>query len=225
MLSRNSNSFIQKYEHPYVREIQLYYDDHTCRILFTNGTEKEHSFHFDAVYISQFGVPLSKDGSTIFISDWEKGLFAYSTDTGKLRWHFKSTKIVECLVCDLVIVATKRYDSLLVLDIETGRILKQLKSRTIESVFQLTEDAFLVNSLRGKITIVETATLETLKVFSEKEINPHDCLSLIITNATIQDGNLVLCGFEGYRHKNHLDDHMERFERVYSVPQFVNPNS
>lgn len=213
MVVRNSDGFLQKYKHPYISEIQFYMDGNTCKILFRDGLEVVKPFQFEAVYLSQFGAPLSEDGRTLLISDWEKGLMAYDIEVGSLRWQFKSPRIAKTLVYKSFVIAVKRYDSLIMFDIETGDILKRLKSSSIEAMFSLTEKMVLVNSLRGKVSVVDISTLEIVKTFSPKEINPNDCLSLIINDVYLQDGNIILCGFEGCAHRNPSDSHVVKYQR------------
>lgn len=213
LIGRNTEGFVQKYDHPSIQEARFYRDDRTCRILFRDGSEKELSFQFDSVYLSQFGAPLSNNGKTIFISDWDKGLMAYDTDTGRLLWHYKSSRIADTMVFSAYVIAAKRYNGLLMLDAQTGEVRRQVKSSTIEKLFRLTDKLLLVDSLRGKVSVVDATTLETVRAFTKRETNPADCLSMIINDAKIQDGSIVLYGFEGCSRKNPKDSKMVKYER------------
>ena len=217
MTGRNTDGFLQEYNNPYIKEVMFYYTGN-CRIKFQNGIEKEYTFCFDAVYLSQFGAPISDDGRLLFISDWEHGLSVFDTDTGEQCWHYKATRIGKVLVFPSFVLAEKFNERLIQFDIRTGKVMNQIKSGTIEELFYLTEKEVLVCSVRGKVSLVDAATLHIIKCYSNKETNPSDCLSQVIRDARMVDGEIVLYGFESCSHRNFNDRTKVDFQRALPTP-------
>lgn len=213
MTGRNADGFLQEYNNLYIKEIMFYYAG-KCRIVFQDGMEKEYAFCFDAVYLSQFGAPISDDGRLLFISDWERGLSVFDTYTGEQRWHYKVTRIGKVLVFPSFVLAEKLNERLIQFNIRTGEVMNQIKSGTIEELFYLTEKEVLVCSVRGKVSVVDAATLRIIKCYSNKETNPSDCLSQVIRDARLVDGEIVLYGFESCAHRNFNDRTKVDFQRV-----------
>ena len=176
--------------------------------------EKEYAFCFDAVYLSQFGAPISDDGRLLFISDWEHGLSVFDTYTGEQCWHYKATRIGKVLVFPSFVLAEKLNERLIQFNIRTGEVMNQIKSGTIEELFYLTEKEVLVCSVRGKVSVIDAATLRIIKCYSNKETNPSDCLSQVIRDARLVDGEIVLYGFESCAHRNFNDRTKVDFQRV-----------
>lgn len=218
MSRRNSEGFLQKYDNPYIKEIMFYYTG-KYKIAFQNGTEKEHTFDFDATYLSQFDVPISSDGRLLFISNWYNGLSAIDTKTGEQIWHYKATRIYTVFAFPTFILAEKMNKALIKFDIRTGEVMNEIKSGTIESLYYLADNEVLVDSIRGKLSVVDPATLCIIKSYSHKDTNPSDCLSQVIIDAKKVNGEIVLYGFEEYANRDYQDKIKVNFQRILPAPQ------
>ena len=204
MLTINSEGFMQTYENPLIQAIQYYYNG-KCKIYFRDGTIREHFLNHDAVYSSQYGIPLSNDGNLLFVSKWETGITAFDTCSGCVRWNYKSTRIRRVHAYDTYLVADKMDTELLQLRLDTGSVIRRIKSSTIDSFFPLYQEKILVCYIKGKFALVDTREMTIVESFSKKDVNPHNCLSVVITNARLENGKIIVTGFESVKNDNILD--------------------
>ena len=201
MKERNKEGFLQAYDNQRIKEIQ-FYNDGNCKILFRDNTVRIHQIKCDAVYSSQFGVPLSDDGRLMFVSSWEKGLIAFDTYTGEIQWQYNTPRIRNVLVNKYYVVAIKYREKLIQFDMQSGCILKEINSGTIEGLFQLQSDYALICRIKGKVCAVNITSMDIIKSFSSREVNPLDCLSSTITSADMVHGEIIISGFEKYPHRD-----------------------
>jgi hypothetical protein len=147
-------------------------------------------------YNRQYGIPVSEDGRTLFISNWETGLFAYDIMSGSVVWHLKDCKITSIVVCQTYVVTQKFGTSIIKLDIGSGEILSEIKSGTIETQFFLNGSYILVNSIKGKLVVVDTDKMTVVKKYNPKVVNPSNSLSILIQNAVLDGNRLSIAGLE-----------------------------
>jgi len=180
----------------------------TCIIHFHNKPLKELSNIAFSVYNRQYGMPVSEDGSKLFVGDWDKGLCCYDTTSGERLWKYRPAKVREIFVYPTYLVAVRAYASIIKLDIETGELISELRSGTLKDIYDLEYPYVLADSFRGKLCVIDVKSMSVVKdygsIFKNKVINPLNCYSVVVTEATVQDNILVISGFESA--PNGVDD-------------------
>ena len=177
-----------------------------CTIHFYHKPPKElRNVNFDSGYNSQYGIPISEDGSKLFVGHWEKtldgskrGLEAYDTESGALLWRLHEGKIREIFVYSTYLIALQAGGAVFKAGIDSGEVLGQIKSGTIEQQFELDSPYTLVNAIKGKLSVLDTEKMAVLKTYSPKTVNPSNCLSALIQNVSLQDDVLTISGIEEY---------------------------
>ena len=187
-----------------IREILFFYDG-LCKVYFCNGTVKELNTVCDG-YNSQFGVPISPDGKILFVSSWETGLHAYNIDSGKELWHFKSTRIKAVYAYDTYLIAIRYCKAVIKLDIADGTKIGEMTSGTIEHSFSVTGPFVLIDTYRGKLSVIDTASLSVFKQYPSKTVNPLNAISFMIRETYLKRNRLTICGLEGPRPFNRVID-------------------
>ena len=191
-----------------VSKVVSYYDK-TCVIHYTDGSQRTIELtgkDVVDVYNSQFGVPVSDDGSKLFLSSWENGLAAFDTGTNAVLWRYKRSRITKVFIFPDYLVTKRRYESILKFDIDTGELLGMVKSGTLERMFHLVGQYVLVDSYRGKLSIIDTENMTVVKQFPQKLINPFECLSFVIREAEFKENKVIIRGFEGMPRKEFIPE-------------------
>lgn len=213
MEKRNELGFLQRYQNPLIDHIQYLYDGNCC-IYFKDGTTRTHFVDCEVVYNSQFGIPLSLDGTKLYVSSWERGLTAYNTITGEKLWQYKRTRIQNVFCYDSFLIAYRYGLALLQFDVNTGELLNGISSRSLEFVYGLDQNYLYVNKWKRKNCIVDAKTLCMVKSYPEKLVNPYECLGCTIRDAHLRDGKLFIEGFESCRYRNNNDSETKEFYRM-----------
>lgn len=212
MEKRNAEGFLQHFDNPFVDRIQYKFDG-SCTIFFKDGSTKDHFVGCDVVYNEQYGIPVSLDGRMLFVGSWEKGLTAYDTVTGERKWRYRPARIRSIFVYSDFLVVCRCGAALLKLDSHTGELIWEKKSGTMEEIHRLDDRYFFVDCLRGKYCVMDAMTMEIVKVYSPKTVNPSDCLSHVIREACLREGRLYIEGFEDYPNRNYRDSCQSNFYR------------
>lgn len=205
--------WVYHYTNPIIKEIHLHADGY-CTIYFRNETVVRHFVNCEAVYQAQFGLPISLDGKYLFISSWEHGLTAFDTLSGELRWQHKKSKIKSVFPYSNFVVACQYGIGLIKIDIDTGAVLQEIKSGTLEKCYDLDSKHLLLDRWRGKLSVIDGEAMEIVKTYPEKIYNPNDCWSLVITNAYLENGEIIIEGFENYANHNLQESNQRTFCRV-----------
>ncbi len=213
MEKRNELGFLQKYQNPLIKQIQFCYDG-TCTIFFKDGTTRSHFVNCEVAYNEQHGIPLSLDGTKLFVSSWERGLTAYDTMTGETVWHYKTTRVGRVFCFGSFLIAHRYVVALQQVDVLSGELRNEIKSRALERVCALDNKHLFVDRLKGKRCIMDAETMEIIKRYNEKIVNPFNCLSHCIREAELRDGQLFIEGFERCRNRNINDDETKDFYRM-----------
>ena len=190
------NGFTSVIDNGVVDRITCHYGA-SCVAYFFDRPPQKLNLHLSP-YNAQYGTPVSDDGQMLFISSWEEGIVAYSILSNSVCWTLKCKRITSIVVGSSYLVALKKGEMIIKIDINTGRILSEIKSSTIERLFELNNDLILVAAVRGKLSVIDTGTMRIVKQYSKKVVNPANCLSLTIQKATLQNGTLTVYGFEEY---------------------------
>ncbi len=200
------NGFLEVVNNNIVEKIICDYDGY-CTIYFFNKPLRKINVGC-SVFNRQYGIPISEDGNKLFVGSWEKGLYAYDITSGKVLWRFKPGKIRNIFVQSKYLIALRAYTSIIKIDINTGELLAEIKSGTIEHIFNIGLPYVFADTIAGKHCVVDTEKMIIFKKYSSKITNPADCLSLMIQNVELQGGKLIISGIEEYPQKTLLEKHM-----------------
>ena len=206
------NGFITTIENEIVEKVVCKYDG-ICTVCFYDKPPKELNIGC-SFYNSQFGIPVSDDGRILFVSSWEYGLFAYDIMSGSVLWQLKDKKITSIVVHPTYVVTRKDTSSIIKLKIENGEMLAEIRSGTIVQQFDLGGSYILVNSIRGKLSIIDTDKMLVVKKYASKIVNPSNCLSFLIQDAVLQDYELTISGVEEYPDKDYKASGQKYFSRI-----------
>ena len=194
--------------------------DGKCTVYFRDKTTKELDVGCDS-YNSQYGIPLSEDGSKLFVGSWakdfggnKKGLHAYDINSGALLWRVNEGKIRHIFVYTNYLIALKAYACIFKIDIDSGAILGQIKSGTIENIFNLGFPYVLADTMSGKLSVIDVEKMLIVRKYSTKTVNPFECLSCVIREAVLNDNKLTIYGFEEYPNKNYDISGSNEFCRI-----------
>ena len=211
MMERNTQGFLQHFDTPLVEKIQYNFDG-SCTVYFKDGSRKDHMIGCE-VFNRQYGIPVSLDGKMLFLGSWEKGLTAYDTVTGEKKWRYRPARIRFIFVYSDFLVVCRGNASLLKIDLHTGEVLWEQKSGTLEHIYRLDDRYIYAETLRGKHCVLDVTTMEVVKKYPPKTVNPSNCLSHVIREAYLQEGRLYIEGFEDYPNRNYRDSCQSNFYR------------
>jgi len=171
----------------------------TCTIHFHNKPPKEFdNIDFCTAYNSQYGIPVSEDGSKLFVGswEWEKGLQAYDTEMGELLWRIRQGKSRNVFVYSDYIIVLKDLKYIYKVDIASGKILGEIKCYDGTELLDLGAPYIAINRPVGNLTIVDTNQMTVIKKYGGKILNPSKHLSLYIDEVSIKDNKLIISGSE-----------------------------
>ena len=209
-IERVEGGFITLIENGIVDRVVCEYGK-KCTVIFCNRPPKELKIIECSSYQSQFGTPVSYDGSKLFVSSWEKGLYAYDISSGELLWRLKGARMTEVTVYPSYLIVLQSDKAIHKIDFATGQLLATIKTGTVLQHFVLMDSLVLVDSIRGKLSVLDTESMEVVKQYSKKVFNPGGYYSTLIHGAKVCDNQLILCGKEG----NHIGFYgPETFQRV-----------
>ena len=160
-------------------------DEENICIMYANGRKHYIGIPIDS-YNSQYGLPVSNDSSLLYVSSWEKGLMAYDIESGALVWRFKASRICDIAVYDGFIVVKKDSHAIIKLNEKTGEFISEIKSGTILRFNYLNDKFALVDSIRGKISLVDVHTMQIVRKY------PHNFAAV---NAYLRGNELHVTGF------------------------------
>ena len=179
-----------------VSKITCPYVGGLCSVHYLDGTVHSLNTVADG-YNSQFGLPVSPDGKLLFVSSWDTGLHAYDIITGKEIWHFKSTRIKAVYTAETYVVAVRYGNSILKLNIADGSKIGELRSGTIECSFELSFPYVLIDTYRGKLSVIDMNTLTVARQYARTQINPINAISFMIREVSLKRNKLTISGLEG----------------------------
>ena len=191
-------------------EVKDYKHKHvgSCTVHFRHKPPKKlHNVSFEGGYNSQYGMPISEDGSKLFVGHWKRsrgktknGLQAYDIESDSLLWWLDEGKIRQIFVYSDYLVALQVDGYVFKVCIHTGEVLSQLKSGTLENMFELDSPYVFVDSIKGKLSVIDTETMSIIKDYGKPHqseiMNPRNCRSLVVNNAVLQDNILTIMGWD-----------------------------
>ena len=194
--------------------------DGICTVHFYGKPTKELNVGCSS-YHSQYGIPISDDGSKLFVGNWEsepggfkKGLHAYDISTGRLLWRLDERKIRHIFVYQKYLITLKANAAIFKVDVNNGAILEQIKSGSIENAYDLGFPYVLADTVKGNLCVLDVEHMAIVKKYSPKVINPSNCISSVIQGATLQGTVLTISGFEQGQLVSTFDVSNKPFNRV-----------
>ena len=185
---------------------------YVCTVHFHDRPPKELNNICCGVYNSQYGIPISEDGSKLFVGSWEwnKGLQAYDIETGTMLWKLKQGKIRDVFVYQDYLIALKANTAVYKISIDSGEVLGQIKGgMNLESLYDLGSQYVLADTLSGKISVIDTDKMLIVKKYSNKTVNPLNGNTFVIREVTLNDNVLSISGFESIS-----ETESRRFNRI-----------
>ncbi|MDW7658152.1 MAG: hypothetical protein SCM11_13370 [Bacillota bacterium] len=202
-IEKVKHGFVETVENGIVEKLLCEYgedNNSSCTIYFCDQTQKHLNIKC-SVYNSQYGIPVTNDGSMLFVGSWEDGLFAYDITSGRVLWRFRPGKIRNIFVHQDYLIAARAYTSVIKVDINSGKLLAEIKSGTLEHIFNLGFQYLFADTMSGKHCIIDVDKMLIVKKYDSKIVNPLSCLSLMIYDAVLQNNEIVISGFEEYPQK------------------------
>lgn len=191
-VERINGGFITFVENCIVERVVCKYGENAT-VIFCNHPPKELKIVECSSYQSQFGTPVSHDGNTLFVSSWEKGLYAYDIPSGKLLWRLKGARMTEISVYPSYLVVLQSDKAIHKIDISDGQLLATIKSGTILRHYKLIDSFVLVNSVRGKLSLLDTKQMEIIKQYSKKIFDPANYPATLL-RAELHKNQLIIHG-------------------------------
>lgn len=200
-IANTKMGFVEIIEKAGLERIECNYDG-VCTVYFYERPPKELNIGC-SFYNSQYGIPVSEDGKRLFVGSWETGLCAYDILSGVLLWRFKPGKIRHIFVYSDFLIVSRAYTSVVKIDIETGKMLAEVRSGTLERIFNLGAPYIFVDGLSGKHGVIDVEKMTVVRKYASKIVNPSECLSLMIREVVLQDNAITILGMEEYPQKNY----------------------
>ncbi len=149
------------------------------------------------VYTDQFGIAVSYDGQKIFAQTWENGLFCLDAKSGKTIWHTESRRgITNIFVNDDTIAAQQHGHALQLIDIDTGKVIKEKRPSTARSFTSLNDKYIICRVTARKWGIIESETLNTKESFTHKEFTDNHIDFSINHIVLCENGIIHIKGFK-----------------------------
>ena len=192
---------------PHVDRVLLEYDTGRCTVFFSDGRTSSFIRTWENYHVYMYGLHFSDDGKIMFTGDWRKGLFAIDPHNGETIWHYRPPRIRAIFAFPGYLIALRDGRSVIKLDVRTGELLGEITGRSLVSCWLLDGRHVLLDSKGGKLCVVDTESMETVKRYGisgmHSSVNPNNCLSLVIRDARLEEGKLIICGFEEYPNRDY----------------------
>jgi len=211
--------FAETFQQGDIAQIMFFYGG-TCEIRYQDGSAAVLSVP-TSPYNSQYGVPVSSDGSMLFVADWDAGVSTYAVMSGRKIWSVSEKRIRNIDVFNGYIVMVKYNAALLKADELTGKQITQLKGRFSHS-FRIDDSHLLLETNSGTLCLVNTDELTIVKRYLQRVCNPEKFLSWCIQGAFVKDGKLSIYGFEQYPQGDYSNPEKHDFERVIDSGVYAN---
>jgi hypothetical protein len=185
------DGFIELYPLGVVKKAVFYYNS-SVEIHFCDGREMKMPLNVSS-YQHQFGVPFSFDGSLLFFYTWENGVEAISLETREPVWKLRARHAGRIAVYDTYIIVIQQEIAVLKVDIATGEILARIGCDA-EDRFALEGPYQLIDSIRGKLSVLDTRDMTVKKTYSKKDISPQGWDTLLL-DAELKKDILTISGW------------------------------
>lgn len=203
--------FYETFQSNKVKKIVCTYSGE-CKVYYYNGIISEFSVECSS-FNRQYGFPISETFNLLFTSSWENGLAAYDMSSGICRWTCPVKKATALVVEKTYLILLISGSALLKIDILSGCIITEIKSKSLEHIYELQSPYILLDRFRGRLSVVNSATMQLVHSFTSKQINPRDCLCVVIQEAYMEKDTLWVCGFEDYANQDFANSNRKSFCR------------
>ena len=179
----------------------VYYSDSVITKIIANWIDKTMEVYAGEVLLSKFntctldslvndhGMPVDEEGTTVFVYDWDTGVYAYDVRSGQLLWHNKRVKCVGLLMyCNHKLYGFVRNQRMAVMKAESGEVILSDTKMNVEDYYELPNHRFFYGPKRHKWYIMDLDTLENIYTFPNELVNPHDGL----LHSVVQKGDSLL---------------------------------
>lgn len=140
---------------------------HSVCVAWRDGRRAEwmnDTLDVGGVYQRQFGISVSEDGRFLFVQTWERGLHCLDAASGRCVWRSRSRRgVTSLMVNGSTLAVLQREHALLMMDIETGEVLKEKRPARAWSFYPLTPAHFIYQTTARQWEIVRANTLETVQ--------------------------------------------------------------
>ena len=211
--------FIEIIDNKIIEKIVCNYDG-ICTVYFYDRPPQKMNIGCSS-YNSDYGIPVSEDGRILFIGSWEKGLggnkkglCAYDIESGSLLWNSPDGKIRSIFVYSAYVIALKANGAVFKYNIDNGAKTGEIKSNSIEYMYDLGFPYIYVDAVKGKQCIVDVEKMLVVKKYSGKAVNPSNCLSVLIQDVVLRDNVLTISGMEEYPDMDYSKSGGTAFSRV-----------
>ena len=147
----------------------------------------------------QYGTPLSLDERFLLIGTWRKGLFCYSTETGKLIWQHGPGGVRQIIVFKDFILVEMYGRGVFNRNLKDGKIIDVFKMTAIDFLFYLNKNQIFTGPKNNNYFVI-TPELKIIRKINRNDIDQENHLSLIINGCKMSGKSLIICGFKQYPH-------------------------
>ena len=192
-ITKFEGGFKEQYPSGAVEEAFFEYES-SVTVLFRDGRKRQLPLN-PSSYQMQFGIPFSLDGKLLFFYTWEKGVEAICLETGETVWRLRAKHASRIAVYESYLIVIQQGIAVLKVEIATGRILARIGC-DVSRRFDLIGSYQLIDSIRGKVCILDTGDMSIRKSYQNGCINPNHYPTCIIQSAELKGNVLSISGFE-----------------------------
>ena len=195
-------------------------DSGVCRISSNRRLVASFPTVYEPAFNGQYPPPVSLDGKVVYVGTWARGLHCYEIPSGKLLWRKGPGKVRRIFPVKRAVVTEMADRGLYRRDQTTGELTGQVKMAGISFARALGSDRIFAGPFRRKYLIVEVPELKPVAQVPEADLNPNNCLSLLLLAIAPSGGSLIASGWEEYPDWNHNARGVRKFKRKV-VPSAV----
>ncbi len=192
-------------------------------ISFADGSSAHWPCKWLSSYLFQFGIAVSKDGSCVFIQTWENGLFCLSSQTGEVIWRTESKRgITNIFVNDITVLVHQHDRALQLLDIHTGKVLKEKRPATAWGFTALDHGHVICQVTARRWEILDPQSLDVVASFTHKQFTGDHTDYCVRDIRLLEDGSIQVSGFQNVWDKSDPKKRLPNLEFTHLVPTTIN---
>ena len=201
--------------------IEAKFDDSgLCRIISSGRLITSFPTVYEPAFNGQYPPPASPDGKVLYVGTWTRGLHCYEVSSGKLLWRKGPGKVRHIFPVNGAVVTEMADRGLYRRDQTTGELTGQMKMAGISFAQSIGPDRIFAGPFRRKYLVVEIPELKPVAQVAEADLNPDDCLSLMLLAVAPSSGSFIASGWEEYPDRNFNARGVRKFNRKV-VPSAV----
>ncbi|MBQ9940505.1 MAG: hypothetical protein IJO74_03080 [Clostridia bacterium] len=198
-MEKNYEIITPLHHRKYVGNDKISHVDCHCKIgnehvsvFYTDGTTKDFIMNMDGYNMQFRNIPISVERNWIFWGSWRNGLRAYDLLTGNLVWKINGGNYANILVYGQYLIAVRRNNRLLRLNIENGDILNESKSGLSMNAYALDDRYFCFVKERSNSLVYDATDFSIYKQYPHKNHLPSN---FIVRDTWLEDNRLLTEGF------------------------------